>query len=231
LTFEITDDVVADVRKAASVVASRYPSKFLAEDVAQEIFLDISINSKGYQWASDRGKGLLFNAYKRAGFKFVMRERNRYLHFSDQYMYSSEEVKKLLAEYYRAVGDITELDEVKLDTGDVVISFLDLDSAFSTLRFSYKVVLAKRYHDDEPLTRSEQNTHSKAIKQLTQSINDAVSRRNGVAQLSHDGPKVGSRKNQNEAVDECGFNDSLSDFKNPVTDPVVEFQRLMERMH
>ncbi|OEV28667.1 hypothetical protein AN220_00565 [Streptomyces nanshensis] len=130
-------------------------------------------------------------------------------------MYSTEEIKSLLAEYFRTVGEITELEDARVGIDGLVIPYMDLDSAFSLLRDTHKRVLAKKYHDEESLTRTEQSAHSRAIRLLTCYVNEGGLRK-VFEGLTGEGPRVGNR--------------AVSQKANEV-DAVVELQSLMEAMH
>src|SRR5690606_27642925 len=199
MKFEITTDVMNDVDKAARVVVKSYPGTFELDDVRQAIFIAIMENPKAFVNAKEKGEGVLFAAYKRAGFRYCQGETTRYVHYSDQWTYSSEEVKGLLPEYFRTLGDPAELPEAKINTEKAVIKFADLDEAYGRLRPSHKRVLTKRYNEKEPLTRSEQNTHSKAIKLLTHYINFSQDRKRR-DEFWHDGPKKGNRPSTAHAL-------------------------------
>lgn len=224
MDFVIDNGVIEDVNKAASIVASRFPGKFDREDVAQAIYLDILKNTGGYENAAGKGGAVLFSAYKRAGFRYCQIEKNSYLHFSDQHMYSTEEIKKILPDYFRALGDVAEFEESRVGISNLVIDFMTLDVAFSHLRKSHKEVLAKRYYQEEPLTRSEQNAHSKAIRFLAGYVNESVYKQNGYDTYLHEGPKVGGRPSANSGgVEEKEWK--------PGADAMTKYQRLMEAMH
>lgn len=230
MKFEITADVMNDVDKAAKVVVNSYPGTFELEDVRQAVFLAILENPKAFVNAQSKGEAVLFAAYKRAGFRYCQSETARYVHYSDQWTYSSEEVKSILPEYFRTLGDPAELPEARIDTEKAVIKFADLDEAYGKLRPSHKRVLAKRYNDKEPLTRSEQNTHSKAIKLLTHYVNYAQERKRR-EEFLHDGPKKGSRPSTAHALATAGGRTMPDEYYEYQTDPLAEYQKLMERYH
>lgn len=230
MKFEITADVMNDVDKAARVVVKSYPGTFELDDVRQAVFLAILENPKAFVNAQTKGEAVLFAAYKRAGFRYCQGETARYVHYSDQWTYSSEEVKSILPEYFRTLGDPAELPEARIDTEKAVIKFADLDEAYGKLRPSHKRVLAKRYDDKEPLTRSEQNTHSKAIKLLTHYVNYAQERKRR-EEFRHDGPKKGSRPSTSHALARAGGPTMPEEYYEYHTDPLIEYQKLMERNH
>lgn len=230
MKFEITTEVMDDVDKAARVVVKSYPRTFELDDVRQAIVLAILENPKAFANAKEKGEGVLFAAYKRAGFRYCQDETVRYVHFSDQWVYSSEEVKALLPEYFKTLGDPSELPEARINTEKAVIKFADLDEAYRKLRPSHKRVLAKRYNDKEHLTRSEQNTHSKAIKLLTHYINYAQERKRR-EEFLHDGPKKGSRPSTAHALARAGGPTMPEEYYKYHTDPLEEYQKLMERNH
>lgn len=230
MKFEITTEVMDDVDKAARVVVKSYPRTFELDDVRQAIVLAILENPKAFANAKEKGEAVLFAAYKRAGFRYCQGETVRYVHYSDQWVYSSEEVKSLLPEYFRALGDPSELPEARINTEKAVIKFADLDEAYGRLRPSHKRVLAKRYNDKETLTRSEQNTHSKAIKLLTHYVNYAQERRRR-EEFWHDGPKLGNRLPTSHALKTAGEATMPEEYYKYHTDPLVEYQKLMERNH
>ena len=99
MKFEITTEVIDDVDKAARVVVKSYPGTFELDDVRQAIVVAILENPKAFLNAKSKGEAVLFAAYKRAGFRYCQDETVRYVHYSDQWVYSSEEVKSLLPEY------------------------------------------------------------------------------------------------------------------------------------
>ena|SRR5690606_17800558 len=230
MKFEITADVMNDVDKAARVVVKSYPGTFELDDVRQAVFLAILENPKAFINAKEKGEAVLFAAYKRAGFRYCQGETARYVHYSDQWVYSSEEVKSILPEYFRTLGDPAELPEARIDTEKAVIKFADLDEAYGKLRPSHKRVLAKRYNDKEPLTRSEQNTHSKAIKLLTHYVNYAKERKRR-EEFLHDGPKLGARPSTAHALARAGGPTMPDEYYEYQTDPLAEYQKLMERYH
>lgn len=230
MKFEITTDVMDDVDKAARVVVKSYPGTFELEDVRQAIVLAILENPKAFVNAKEKGEGVLLAAYKRAGFRYCQGETARYVHYSDQWTYSSEEVKSLLPEYFRALGDPSELPEARINTEKAVIKFADLDEAYGRLRPSHKRVLAKRYNDKETLTRSEQNTHSKAIRLITHYINFSQDRKRR-EMFWHDGPKLGNRLSTAHALATAGGQTMPDEFYEHHTDPLEEYQKLMERYH
>lgn len=230
MKFEITTEVMDDVDKAARVVVKSYPGTFELDDVRQAILLAIMENPKAFANAKSKGEAVLFAAYKRAGFRYCQGETVRYVHYSDQWTYSSEEVKSLLPEYFRTLGDPAELPEARINTEKAVIKFADLDEAYGRLRPSHKRVLAKRYNDKETLTRSEQNTHSKAIKLLTHYVNFSQERRRR-EEFLHDGPKLGARPSTAHALATAGGQTMPDEYYKFHTDPVIEFQRIRERDH
>src|SRR5699024_8505286 len=154
-------------------VSRSYAGKICSEDISQAIFVDIFENPNSYRRAARSG-ALLFSAYKRAGIRHAQSEKFRYLHFSDNYMYSSEELQTILPEYFQALVEITELEESKIGFSDLMIDFITLDEGCSSLTAAQKRVLAKRYYENENLSRTEQNHHTKAIKILTQAVNGAL---------------------------------------------------------
>jgi len=230
MKFDITTEVMDDVDKAAKVVVKSYPGTFEVDDVRQAIVLAILENPKAFANAKEKGEAVLFAAYKRAGFRYCQDETVRYTNYSDQWVYSSEEVKVLLPEYFKALGDPSELPEARINTEKAAIKFADLDEAYGKLRPSHKRVLAKRYNDKENLTRSEQNTHSKAIKLLTHYINYAQERRRR-EEFLHDGPKKGNRLSTAHALATAGGQTMPDEYYKYHTDPLVEYQKLMERYH
>ncbi|MEV2279304.1 hypothetical protein AB0I72_27375 [Nocardiopsis sp. NPDC049922] len=227
MNFSITDEVVKDVHKAASIVANRYPGRFHKEDVAQAIFLDLMERNKAFANAQDRGSAILFSAYKRSGHRYCQAELNRYIHFSDQHMYSSEDLKKILPDYFRSVGDVAKLEDASVGITGLVIDFLDLDCAFSALRKSHKAVLARKYYHEETLSRSEQNLHSKAIKLLTGYVNERKNRQMTYETVTHEGPRIGNRPT-GRMNDEFGDSGSGSQ---SASDSVSGYQKLMEYMY
>ena len=230
MKFEITTEVMDDVDKAARVVVKSYPGTFELDDVRQAIVVAILENPKAFLNAKSKGEAVLFAAYKRAGFRYCQDETVRYVHYSDQWVYSSEEVKSLLPEYFKTLGDPSELPEARINTEKAAIKFADLDEAYGKLRPSHKRVLAKRYNDKENLTRSEQNTHSKAIKLLTHYINYAQERKRR-EEFLHDGPKKGSRPSTAHALATAGGRTMPDEYYKFHTDPLVEYQKLMEKNH
>jgi len=230
MKFEITTEVVDDVDKAARVVVNSYPGTFELDDVRQAVFLAILENPNAFANARSKGEAVLFAAYKRAGFRYCQDETARYVHYSDQWTYSSEDVKSLLPDYFRALADPSELPEARIDTEKAVIKFADLDEAYGKLRPSHKRVLAKRYDDKKTLTRSEQNTHSKAIKLLTHYINSSQKRKRR-EEFWHDGPKSGSRISTAHALATAGKPTMPEDYYKYHTDPLIEYQNLVERNH
>lgn len=230
MKFDITAEVMDDVDKAARVVVNSYPGTFELDDVRQAIFIAILENPKAFINAKSKGEAVLFSAYKRAGFRYCQDETVRYVHYSDQWTYSSEEVKSLLPEYFRALGDPSELPEARIDTEKAVIRFADLDEAYGKLRPSHKRVLAKRYNDKETLTRTEQNTHSKAIKLLTRYVNYAQERKR-LEELRHDGPKLGNRLPTSHALATAGEATMPEGYYKFHTDPLIKYQKLVERNH
>ncbi|MFE0151340.1 hypothetical protein ACFWY5_29630 [Nonomuraea sp. NPDC059007] len=194
-------DYWEDALAAGRTVAKSY-RKFEPDDIAGAILLDLVENPARYE--NLRGS-LLFWAMKRAGFRYCQDQSSRYLYYSDQYTYSSEEVKKLLRHYYSPEVwpngltqpdwlEYDDVDEFKNDLEEwaeqtkVVIDMFDLEFALTKLRDSHIAVIQKKYRDGDNLTKSEQNKHSKAVRLLTYYVNEYVTANKRQAPWDHEGP-------------------------------------------
>lgn len=194
-------DVRNEIYRAARQAANAYGGKFDADDIAQAISLDILANPTRYR--SIRG-ALFMVILRRAGIRYCAEESARYLAFSEQYIYSAEEVKQLLGRYYKSeswpngLGQPAIRDEETFtdyrdrleewnNATKLVIDMLDIEYAISKVSEAQRRVIVKRYRDKERLANKyEVNKHAEAIKFLTFHINQRMINR--VAGEGHEGP-------------------------------------------
>lgn len=220
-------DVQDEIYRAARQAANAYGGKFDVDDIAQAISLDMMTNPTRYK--SIRGS-LFMVILKRSGVRYCAEESARYLAFSEQYIYSSEEVKDLLDLYYRPESwpnglsqpVITE-DETLVEFQErleewnnatkLVIDMMDIEYAIAKVSEAQRRVIVKRYRDKEKLANKyEQNKHAEAIKYLTAHINQRMISR--VIGNGHEGP--GSRRaisNANAQADTADYSESGAGYK------------------
>lgn len=197
-------DVQDEIYKAARHASNAYGGKFDVDDIAQAICLDMMANPTRYR--SIRGS-LFMVILKRSGVRYCAQESARYLAFSEQYIYSSEEVKDLLDLYYRpeswpngltqpvitddeTLGEFQERLEEWNNATKLIIDMLDIEYALSKVSEAQRRIVVKRYRDREKLANKyEHNKHAEAIKYLTSHINQRMINR--VVGNGHEGP--GSR--------------------------------------
>lgn len=198
-------DVQDEIYRAARQAANAYGGKFDVDDIAQAISLDMMTNPTRYK--SIRGS-LFMVILKRSGVRYCAEESARYLAFSEQYIYSSEEVKDLLDLYYRpeswpnglsqpvitedeSLVEFQERLEEWNNATKLVIDMMDIEYAIEKVSEAQRRVIVKRYRDKEKLANKyELNKHAEAIKYLTSHINQRMINR--VVGNGHEGP--GSRK-------------------------------------
>lgn len=204
-------DVRDEIYRAARQAANAYGGKFDADDIAQAISLDILANPTRYR--SIRG-ALFMVILRRAGIRYCAEESARYLAFSEQYIYSAEEVKQLLGQYYKSESwpnglgqPVIRDEETFTDYRDrleewnnstkLVIDMLDIEYAVSKVSEAQRRVIVKRYRDRERLANKyEVNKHAEAIKFLTFHINQRMINR--VVGDGHEGP--GARQVMSNAL-------------------------------
>jgi hypothetical protein len=194
-------DVQDEIYRAARQAANAYGGKFDVDDIAQAISLDMMTNPTRYK--SIRGS-LFMVILKRSGIRYCAEESARYLAFSEQYIYSSEEVKELLDLFYRpeswpnglaqpVISDEESLEEFQgrleewNNATKLIIDMMDIEYAISKVSEAQRRVIIKRYRDKEKLANKyESNKHSEAIKYLTSHINQRMISR--VVGNGHEGP-------------------------------------------
>lgn len=206
-------DYQEDIYRAARQASTQYGGRLETDDIAQAISLDMLRNPKRYDSV---GGSLFFIILRRAGLRYCAEESARFLAFSQQHIYSANEVKSLLKIYYTPeawpnglsqplyedYGDV-EAFTAALDTWNgstrVVVDMLDLEYAIERVSEAQRRVIEKKYRDKEKLRgKYEANKHGEAIRYLTYHINNRVNRKTGVT--NHEGPGARERVSNARAV-------------------------------
>lgn len=195
-------DFQNEIYRAARQAANNYGGKFDVDDIAQAISVDMIENHSRY--GSIKGN-LFFEILKRSGIRYCAEECARYLTFSEQYIYSSEELKRLLVtfykpeswpnglkqpvvEHYETVEEFRDELEEWNNATQLVIDMIDVEYAIDKLSEAQRKVIEKKYRDLEKLeSKYQMNKHSEAIRYLTSHINTRmVDRAKGPR--GHEGP-------------------------------------------
>lgn len=151
--MEIPDKVYEEMGDVARNLSRRYDWEFEADDIRQEIAMDYIAFPSRYQCNEYQLTQRLYGA----GYRYCEKERRRYLHYSDQYIYSSNDVRSLLKRYYD--DDIESVEK------------LDLVNAMKALREKHLRVLVKRYVTGDKLSEYERKLLNETVKILTHQMN------------------------------------------------------------
>ncbi|TDD97220.1 hypothetical protein [Actinomadura rubrisoli] len=146
--------IEGDIKQVAFSVYTNFGRKFELEDIEQEIALAV-ISKDG--WFAGLSGSLLRERLRIVGYQYCEKERSRYLFYSDQYTYSSNEVRGLLGAYHS--GDIRPDEKI------------DLENALEELSPRQKHVLSKKYGTPVKLSEYERKLANRAVKAIAHHIN------------------------------------------------------------
>lgn len=199
------EDYLTDIKKAARQVAADYGGRFEADDIAQAIIIDMMTNPTRY---NKIGGSLFFEILKRAGKRFCVEESAHFLVFASQHTYSTEEIKKLLPDYYTTevwpnglsqpiLDDFESVEEFQDELEEwnnatqLVIDMMDLEFAIEKISQAQRKVVEKKYRDRQKLeSKYERNKHSEAVRFIAYHVNSRATAR--IKGMNHEGP--GARK-------------------------------------
>ena len=202
-------DMQDEVRKAAKTVAYKWPNVVNADDMEQDIFLNLLESPESVRKLLDDFSGRArLNALISIGHKIASKERDDYDIFLGDFRYSVDEVKKILDN--RALVDLYELDEetnlksswgayfsVSNEFENKVVEKVAIESdlrrameSLASKNSRYAEVIQRRYGKEEVIPQDEPAEHKRlgrALTALTKEMNREYKRAKRT-----DGP--GSRK-------------------------------------
>lgn len=181
-------DFSKEISYASKVVANQWPGVIEADDVEQELYLLLlerpgSVEKLATMTSEERRNSLVH-----VGHQIGSRYKNDYELFSGNCYYGTEHVRAILESGLLTVArrDLGDMKETLTD-------FLDLHEAYDALKLSngrYAALVWETYVDGRTeFTESERRTVRRAVKSLTELMNQAHRRRSG---KFHQGP--GARK-------------------------------------
>lgn len=177
---EILVEIMPLVRKAAQSVAAQWPGVVEADDVEQEIYVNLlELKEGNLQRLADGfdADGLVKTIKECQGYQIAARYRNDFELFSGNYRYSGEEVRSLLDS-----GALVFADEM------TVTERVDLTNAMQRLGETspqYAEAIFRRYAEDIN-DRADKDTLSRAIQALTREMNRSFNK----ATAEHEGPAL-----------------------------------------
>jgi len=180
---EILVEIMPLVRKAAQSVAAQWPGIVEADDVEQEIYVNLLAlreeNLRRLVGEFDRD-GLVKVFKERQGYQIAARYRNDFELFSGNYRYSGEEVQSLLES-----GALVFPDEM------TVTERVDLTNAMQRLDETspqYAEAIFRRYVEGEIHNRdtAEGKKVERAVVALTREMNRSFNK----ATAEHEGPAL-----------------------------------------
>ena len=169
------------VKKASRIASSHWHGLLDADEIEQEIWLEIAESKATAEKLRDADKDLLVDLLIRLGERICIKERNDYEVFTGNFHYSVNEVKAMAPVILTFQGNETE----------EVMDFLDGLELLKTHWPEYADAIIKRYaHDEYMSTKQEKNYLSNGLTKLTDLMNK--SRREAYAEQLY-GPRIGSR--------------------------------------
>ena len=179
---EILVEIMPLVRKAAQSVAAQWPGIVEADDVEQEIYVNLlGLKEEHLRRLVDEfdRDGLVKVFKERQGHQVAARYRNDFELFSGNYRYSGEEVRSLLES-----GALVFSDEL------TATERVDLMAAMERLQETspqYAEALFRRYAEGIPdRGKSDEHARLRAIRALTREMNRNFNRETA----EHEGPAL-----------------------------------------
>jgi hypothetical protein len=167
------------------------------DDIESEIWAEVT-----RQWATiepmpdeDRPRLISFVA-DRAGAEFCSRERQYYQHFTAEWIYTPQEIRRLLVDFFDADAWLSPVkrpegtNQTLLGDG-LTIALIDVDRAYQSLSETDQQIIMRVYQARESLDRNgaERKRLNRAVDRIVAFLNRAVSER--FDHSDHEGP--GSR--------------------------------------
>lgn len=165
----LTDEEFQKIQAAAHNIYLRYGGNIEYDDIVQAICLDVLEHPARYKGTEKQ----LTMRYRGAGLRYCEKERVDYLHFADQHVYSSDDVRLALASYYCNPDCLDEPDP----------ALLDLKAVLFDLREKHYWALERRFTAPGPSTEYDRKLTGEAISILTAWMN-----RRRAADFPHEGP-------------------------------------------
>lgn len=180
---EILVEIMPLVRKAAQSVAAQWPGIVEADDVEQEIYVNLlELKEENLRRLVDEfdRDGLVKVFKERQGHQVAARYRNDFELFSGNYRYSGEEVRSLLES-----GALVFADEM------TVTERVDLTNAMQRLDETspqYADIIFQRYAEDKRFgtDSAEKKMLRRALQALTREMNRSFNK----ATAEHEGPAL-----------------------------------------
>lgn len=179
---EILVEIMPLVRKAAQSVAAQWPGVVEADDVEQEIYVNLlELKEENLRRLVDEfdRDGLVKVFKERQGYQIAARYRNDFELFSGNYRYSGEEVRSLLES-----GALVFADEM------TVTERVDLTNAMQRLEETspqYAEAIVRRYLEGDAITTgAESRKAQRAVESLTREMNRSFNK----ATAEHEGPAL-----------------------------------------
>lgn len=161
-----------------------------AEDVEQEIWLALAAN---WRYLDGKEDAYVRSAAKRAGASYCERERYDYTFNTAQFVYTTRDLRGLLAEAF--FEDAAWLDLPRKEfgavesvmSGGLAVAMWDMAEAFGRLKPHEAAAIRKRYATDKPLSPAERKSVERGIDAMAVILNRKISTEQ-IAAGAHEGP-------------------------------------------
>lgn len=195
--MDIDEIILVEIDKSAKRIARDWPG-IDAEDIAQEMVLKVCENwdaSLKDQDGPTRRRMALGLAELR-GKQYAAGERYEYQQSTSEWIYTPQEVRGLLAEYFLIDGwedaprRPNRTETVAAD--GVSVALMDIRKAYEAAPERDQTLIMRAYQSHESLPDTDYRALRRAVDRLAQALNRKVTEAQAFAAAVHDGP--GSRK-------------------------------------
>lgn len=164
-----------EIERAADYVARDWPGVIEADDIVQEIWIRLLESNKAVKALREADAALRFDVLKRWGQQIASKYANDYELFSGNVFYGTDHVRSLLKSGLLTISR-WDLGEIK----ETLTEFIDLQEGFKYLKKTsdYGQVIWDTYVEGiAPVESSEKRQAQRAVRALTDAMNQAHKRR------------------------------------------------------
>ncbi|WP_156161938.1 hypothetical protein [Nocardia vulneris] len=161
-----TEELNKVIRRAANAVVYEWPSIIEADDLAQELWIQVLESPATYAFLEDKTARERMNLLCRMGHRIAVRHRNNNVRFSIQVQYGVDDIKA-------ALTGQSLWPEIAEDIARGLAALQERDEDYSD---RYVESIQAFVHNEAPATEAERKRRSRAFVALTEETNAGVRR-------------------------------------------------------
>lgn len=168
-------DLAGEAAKVAAAKLHRIHRAYTEpDDIEQEILLCLAAERPDL---TNYGRSGLINIFIRLGNRYCKAERRRYAYHAAEFLYSTEDVRKILSHAYyteqarNAMPAREDTHHDDIDNKSIAAAIWDIDEAMDALPDGQRSVIEKNYLLGLELTSAERVKLSRAVQALTDTLN------------------------------------------------------------